>query len=89
MTQKVLKHNNKCDKPARGDIVVGFGKHVIAVELEGEPCVVRLSIRTPADAIPVCFGDVNRIKVTVKDDGFVIEADIRTNTCRIDWVCEF
>lgn len=72
---------------ADGEVVLGYGQHEIKIELDNTPCRVSLSITSPCDATPVCHGDVNKIGVTILDDGFVLYADIKTNTCCIEWEC--
>jgi hypothetical protein len=73
-----------------GEIILGFGLHEIVIKTEGgQPAKVALAIKDPCDQMPVCYGDVNRIGVTLTGDGFVLYADIRTNTCCIEWECNF
>ena len=75
-------------RPASGDIVLGFGQHEIKIEMDGTPCRVTLSLREPCHSRPVCHGDVNKIGFTIMDNGFVLYADIKTNTCCIEWHCD-
>jgi hypothetical protein len=70
-----------------GDIVLGYGQYEITINLDNTPCKVSLSITSPCDSTPVCHGDVNKIGVTRADTGFVLYADIKTNTCCIEWNC--
>ena len=72
---------------SNGDIILGYGKHEVVIKMDQTPCKVSLSITSPCDSTPVCHGDVNRIGVTILDVGFILHADIRTNTCCIEWQC--
>lgn len=74
---------------ASGDILLGYGLHEVKVVIDGKPCTVFLSIEDPTDGVAVCHGDVNKIGVRILDDGFIIYADIKTNTASIQWTCEF
>jgi len=78
-----------CKKRLDGEIVLGFGVHEIQIDIPGVPCKVFFDIEDPIDGCPVCYGDVNKIGINVGDGGFVIHADIRTNTCSIAWRCEY
>jgi len=82
-TSKTKKRNS-----SSGDIVLGFGQHEIVIKMENTPCKVALSLRTPCDGTPVCQGDINKIGVTILENGFILYADIKTNTCCVEWVCE-
>ncbi len=80
--EKSIRHS------ASGDIVLGFGQHEINIDMDGKPCRVTLSLKEPCNSTPVCHGDVNKIGFTIRDDGFILYADIRTNTCCIEWHCD-
>lgn len=73
---------------SKGDIVLGFGQHEVIIKLENTPCKVSLCIATPCDSVPVCHGDINKIGVTILENGFVLHADIKTNTCCVEWHCD-
>ncbi len=78
-----------CRKRVDGEIVLGYGVHEIEIDVPGVPCKVCFEIEDPADGCPVCHGDVNKISIAVGDSGFVINADIKTNTCLIAWRCDY
>jgi hypothetical protein len=86
------KLRNKCESHHKsmstGDIVLGYGLHEIKIAVEKHPTNIAMSIQDPCDGCPVCHGDINKIGVTILDNGFVIYADIRTNTACIQWACE-
>ncbi len=75
-------------KITEGEILLGYGLHEIAITVKGEPCSVYFSIHDPADGCCVCYGDVNKIGITIGKHGFIIYADIRTNTCLVEWMCK-
>ena len=70
-------------------MVLGYGSHEVEISIPGTPCKVCFDIEDPMDGCCVCHGDVNRIGITLGNGGFVIHADIKTNTCLIDWKCEY
>lgn len=71
-----------------GNIILGYGQHEIVIKTDNIPCKVSLNITQPCDSTPVCHGDINKIGVTILDIGFVLHADIKTNTCCIEWHCD-
>jgi hypothetical protein len=78
-----------CRKKMSGEIVLGYGIHEISINIPGVPCKVSFDIEDPADGCCVCHGDVNKIGISVCGGGFVIHADIKTNTCLVSWKCEY
>jgi hypothetical protein len=83
MDKKQLTGNS-----SSGEIVLGFGQHEVNIQMDSTPCKVSLSMRTPCASTPVCHGDINKIGVTILENGFVLYADIRTNSCCVEWVCD-
>ena len=78
-----------CKKHLEGEIALGFGAHEIEIEAPGSPCRVCFDIEDPVDGCCVCHGCQNKIGITMGCHGFVIHADINTNTCLIRWRCEY
>lgn len=76
---------NLCRCPVKNKIILGFGQHEI--KLNEKPCRISLSIKTPCDCIPVCQGDLNKFKILVQNGEFIVQADIKTNICILEWVC--
>jgi hypothetical protein len=76
-------------RTSSGDILLGFGLHEITISLNGKPCTVFLSVQDPANSCTVCHGGVNKLGFTILDDGFVLYADIQSNTSFIKWTCDF
>jgi hypothetical protein len=74
---------------ASGDILLGYGQHEIKIVTNGKPCKVTLSIEDPTGGIAVCHGNVNKIGVNILNNGFVLYADIQSNTALVKWNCEF
>jgi len=83
------KEENMSGKTNSGEILLGFGLHEITISLNGKPCMVFLSVQDPADSMVVCHGGVNKIGFTILDDGFVLYADIQSNTSLVKWTCNF
>lgn len=78
-----------CKKKLSGEIVLGFGAHQIEIDIPGTPCRVYFDIEDPVDGCCVCHGQANKIGITMSGNGFVILADINTNSCLIGWRCEY
>lgn len=76
------------NRTSSGDILLGFGLHEITISLDHKPCTVFLSVQDPADSMAVCHGGINKIGFTILDDGFILYADIQSNTSFIKWTCE-
>lgn len=88
--QQVKKTNTlPVGSSASGEILLGFGLHEIKIVMDNRPCTVFLGIEDPTGGIGVCHGNVNKIGVKILDDGFVLYADIQTNTALVKWTCEF
>jgi len=79
------------NKSAKGTLILGYGRHEVALELDGTPVRVHFSMSLPKDdSVSVCgCTDVNKVGVNVKPDGFLVYADIRTTVCTIEWACDF
>lgn len=71
-----------------GDIVLGYGQYEVVIKMDNTPCKVSLSMKLPGDGMPVCQSDINKIGFTILENGFVLYADIKTNTCFVEWNCE-
>jgi hypothetical protein len=80
---------SNCCKKTTGGIILGFGVHEVEIDVLGEPCKVSFEIDDPADGCCVCHGGVNKIGITIGNNGFIINADIQTNSCLIKWRCEY
>jgi hypothetical protein len=80
-------HHHCCKKIISGEIVLGCGSHEIEINIPGQPCKVSFDIED--DGCCVCHGEVNKIGITIGKSGFVIHANINSNTCLIRWHCEY
>jgi len=76
------KHQDK------GVLHLNKGTHSITVETKREPEKIWVSFKEEDIAIPVCHGDVDRVGVTMTPEGFVVEAEIFTDTRTIEWLAE-
>ncbi len=95
MFNNILKFCGKSDNSnsvsmnnSSGDIVLGYGQHEISITMDKTPCKVSLNISSPCDSATICQGDINKIGVTILETGFVLYADIKTNTCCVEWACD-
>jgi hypothetical protein len=55
----------------------------------GTPKDVMVSANIQVGDTPVCQGDINMVGCAIKADGFVLYADIKTNTAEICWTVEY
>ncbi len=78
-----------CCKSTSGEILLGYGVHEVEVDVDGMPCRVYFTVKDPENGCCVCHNDVNKIGITVGPKGFIIYADIKTNTCSVEWKCEY
>jgi hypothetical protein len=72
-----------------GEIVLSHGHHTLNVPTCARGRRIWLSIDEPTHAIPVCYGDINTIGAKITSDGFMICADIKTDTCIVQWFLEY
>lgn len=72
-----------------GEIVLSHGHHTLTVPTRNQGRRIWLSIDEPSHSIPVCYGDINTIGANLTDGGFVICADIKTDTCVVQWFLEY
>lgn len=86
---KLFGCHHKCKKTTSGDIILGCGLHEITIKVCQKPCKVFFCIKDPYECICTCHGDINKIGITITEEGFVLYADIKTNTCLVEWTCEF
>ena len=85
-----FKNLFSCDsiKLNKGKIVLGFGKHEVHIECECCPKRVSVLVKDPCDGQPVCGGEEeNSIGIKMLCNGFLILADIKTNSCSVEWEC--
>ena len=80
---------SQCCKKTIGEIILGFGVHEIEIDVPGSPCKVSFEIDDSADGCCVCHGGANKIGITIGNNGFIINADIQTNSCLVKWRCEY
>lgn len=76
----------------RGNISLASGKHEIQIQTdpsEGSPTKVYTWISEPTPGVCVCLGDVNLAGTTSLPDGFVLYADIKSNTATVNWLVEY
>lgn len=70
-----------CDEV--GAVVLGYGKQELIVKTKCKPKKVFISCE--GHDTPVCQGTLDTAGVQLLDDGFIIFADIRSNTCDVSW----
>ncbi len=78
-----------CGASECGEISLAYGEHQVTVATKGKPKNVLLGINNAACDTPVCQGDINMVGYTLLPDGFVLYADIKSNTSVVTWVVEY
>lgn len=71
-----------------GSLVLGYGHHEVTVTTSFTPSNVSLSLGKRCEATTVCQGDVTMLGYVIQPTGFVLYADIKTNTCEVLWTVE-
>lgn len=78
------------DYYVRGHIVLANGQHEIFIQTKDpNPERVYLNCEEPDGGMSVCMGDVNLVGSSVTPDGFVLYADIKSDTCIVRWLIEY
>lgn len=73
----------RCEETGR--MILGYGWHEVEVKTLLTPKEVSISTRINHCDTPVCHGDINMVGCRIKHGGFVLYADIDTNTAEIRW----
>lgn len=74
------------DENARKDVVnLNRGQHTLSISTESQPAKVWVRFIDGGD-IPVCQGDVDRVGVTIVPDGFILNANIQSDSKSIEWL---
>lgn len=89
--ERIISVLNNChnilhviDSVQQGSIILQSGNHVVEVRTRREPVSIALSL-TESYGMPVCNGDVDKIGYTILPNGFIIYADIVSDTVQIEW----
>ena len=77
----LLEFLNKFDE---GKIFLPYGSHVYKIHTKGNPCGVWFG-EVNTGQIPVCQGGVNMYGFTLDDDGFILYAEVQSDTVELDW----
>lgn len=73
-----------------GTITLAAGKQEISVSTYlRDPKRVFVSVEEPSDAVTTCVGDLNFVAARVVENGFVIYADIKSDSCDISYFVEY
>jgi len=81
---RIIKAFCQCFETTDGQITLNQGRHEIVIETEVEPKEVFLSVSGNCD--PVCVGDINMIGYALIGSGFILYADITSNTAEISYI---
>jgi hypothetical protein len=73
-----------------GSITLGPGEQTIEITTKyPNPDAVFLSAEEPEDEIATCVGDVNWVACRVLENGFVLFADIKSNSCVVNYTVRY
>jgi hypothetical protein len=73
-----------------GSITLAAGNYELSVPTEfPNPINVFLSISEPPNGITTCIGDLNWVAATLAENGFVLYANIASNSCDISYVVQY
>lgn len=70
-----------------GQIFLSSGVHVHKITTRGKPLNVWIS--EVSGDIPVCQGNVNFYGITLDEDGFIVYAEVNSDTVEIGWMVVF
>jgi hypothetical protein len=71
----------ECDSHDEGSISLNQGHHEVAVSTSVVPSVVFLAV-SPLGT-PVCVGDIDMVGYSLLPDGFILYADIKSNSAEV------
>jgi hypothetical protein len=71
-----------------GTSVFPTGQHVIQIKTRSEPKQVWLRLVEEGE-MAVCQGGLTQMSYTMTPTGFILYADVPTDTAQIDWVVYF
>ena len=73
-----------------GTITLAAGTHEIEVRTKlPHPDCVFLCASEPDNAITTCVGDLNWVAARMTSHGFILFANIKSNTCDIDYIVKY
>lgn len=78
-----------CERYQTGSITLGPGKQEVFISSDSDnPIGVYLQIDEPDD-VPACIGNLNWIAIKLECNGFILYADIHSNTCVVNYIIKF
>jgi hypothetical protein len=80
----------ECCFESTGTIVLGSGRHEILIKTDPpSPSSVFLCAEEPCDSTPACVGDLNWTAACVVPEGFILYADVKTNSCVVRYTVRY
>ena len=77
-----------CSNTEKGHLKLAFGTHQVEVHTKHHhPHKVYLA--TPCCNHQVCGADVTTVGAVPTKKGFVLFADVKSDSCTVEWVAEF
>lgn len=67
-----------------GRIFLPFGTHVHKIHTKSQPFGLWFSEVNSGD-VPVCQGSINMYGFTLTDDGFILYANVMSDTVELEW----
>lgn len=75
---------NVIESIQEGSIILPAGTHAVEIKTRKEPVDVVISL-ADNDGMSVCNGDIDRIGYSILTDGFVLYADVVSDTLQVKW----
>ncbi len=87
----VMKFLNKDNNFKKGSIILCPGFHKLGVGTCKNPVAVYLDVQEPCDGVTTCVGNLNWVVAKLHPCGqfFTIFADIKTESCTVNYIVEY
>jgi hypothetical protein len=79
---------NFLDLLEQGRVFLSYGQYEYKFVTKSKPTTIWIAESTVGN-LPVCHGDVNEFGVRLLDDGFVLIADVKSDTTEVLWQAFF
>lgn len=68
-----------------GDLSLSCGKHEVIFRRGYKPKRVLVHMNNE-EGLPICHAELNSLAVTITDNGFILNADIKSDKAYIMWI---
>lgn len=78
------------DYSVEGNLTLNAGEHEVHVSSKlPNPHKIYVSLEEPDDGQTTCLGNLNYVSVRLMTNGFILYANIKTTSCKIDYIIEY